>query len=169
MKDPKIRVTKTKKNTAESEHRIAFITIDLLVTVKSVWLASIAAMHTQSSSRAKTRLLHCRKRVDLFDDLVGACEQRQRYGEAKQLRGLEVDDKSHLVGSRVGRSDGFAPLRNTAGIDAELSIAVGGACSIADESPAAASISIPSELAVFRLPAGSGRTPPSLNFAPGSS
>jgi hypothetical protein len=32
----------------------------------------------------------------LFDNLVGGGEQRQRHGEAKCLRGLEVDDEQEF-------------------------------------------------------------------------
>src|SRR5258708_7927651 len=48
----------------------------------------------------------CSKRPRLFDDLVGACEQRERDGDAERLGGLEVDDEFDLRGlldRQVGR------------------------------------------------------------------
>jgi hypothetical protein len=37
MKDPKIKVAKTKKNAAVSEHRVALVTIALLAGLRHSW------------------------------------------------------------------------------------------------------------------------------------
>ena len=47
----------------------------------------------------------------LFDNLVGAGEQRLRHGDTERLRGLQVDDQLELVGCTTGKSAGFAPAR----------------------------------------------------------
>jgi hypothetical protein len=58
------------------------------------------------------------KIASLFDDLVGAAEQRRRHGEAERLRGLEVDgefDFGCLLNRKVAR---LLTFENTAGISA---------------------------------------------------
>src|SRR5260370_36626516 len=51
-------------------------------------------------------------RPTLFDQVVGANEQRQRHFNSKRLGGSDVDDtNSTLVGCSTGSSAGFVPLR----------------------------------------------------------
>jgi len=47
----------------------------------------------------------------LFNDLVGALQQRLRHGQAERLGGFQIDDQLERVGCSTGRSAGLAPLR----------------------------------------------------------
>src|SRR5215831_10508099 len=68
--------------------------------------------------RTSLRLAHS------LDHLVGECEQLVWNGEAKRLRGLEIDDKfelRRLQNRQIGR---FLPFENAADIDTDLAIHV---------------------------------------------
>src|SRR5690349_3929004 len=69
----------------------------------------------------------------LFDDLVGAGEDRWRHGEAKRLRGLEIDDQlelGRLLDWQIGRSGAF---ENPPDVSTDIVIGVGQARSITDQ------------------------------------
>ena len=53
--------------------------------------ADIRADVAQGLRRATFGLMHRSENAPSFDDLVGAGEEHRRNGEAKRLRGLEID------------------------------------------------------------------------------
>src|SRR5215208_4222778 len=71
-----------------------------------------------------------------FDDLVGAGEERGRYGEAERLRGLQVQDHLHLyrlLHGHIGRLFAFQYPGDVGPLQA---VRGGRAVSIADETAA---------------------------------
>ena len=68
-----------------------------------------------------------------FDHLIGAPEQRQRHGEAKSLRGLEVDDQLDLRGLLDWQIGWLFALENAAGVDAGLTERLRKTASIAQQ------------------------------------
>jgi hypothetical protein len=69
----------------------------------------------------KADILAPQRRMSLFDDLVGAAEQRIRDGEAQRFRGLEIDhelDFRRLLKRQISR---FLTLEYSPGVDASLS------------------------------------------------
>ena len=68
---------------------------------------------------ANCGLVHCnerRKKIGLFDHLVGAADQRQRNGKAEGLGSLQVDDQldfGSLLDRQIGR---LLTLENLGGV-----------------------------------------------------
>jgi hypothetical protein len=59
-------------------------------------------------------------RKDLFDHLVGGYKQSLRHGEAKRLRGLEVEDQFKCGRLQHRQLGGLSALKDAAGTDADL-------------------------------------------------
>jgi hypothetical protein len=55
-------------------------------------------------------------RRTLFDHLVGAAKQRERYGNIERLRGLQVNNKFDLADLLDRQVGGLLALENAAGI-----------------------------------------------------
>jgi len=69
----------------------------------------------------------------LFDDLVGAGEDRWRHCKAERLRGLEVDDQLEpgwLLDRKIGR---LGALEDLSGVNSSLAPGIGEAWSVADQ------------------------------------
>ena len=68
-----------------------------------------------------------------FDDLIGACDQRQRNGDTKRLGGFEIDrhfERRWLNDGKLGR---FLPFENPSDVNARLVPCVDPAGAIADQ------------------------------------
>ena len=69
--------------------------------------ASTAAPLARSMSALGQKRTHApQQTTSLFDDLIGAREQRRRHGQAKRLGGLNVDDQlkfGRLLDGQIGR------------------------------------------------------------------
>src|SRR5215475_1487760 len=104
----------------------------------SLWLALNQAQRTTAGPFRVLIQINCFWRAretngPLFDYLVGAILHRLRYGDAKRLRGLEVDHKldfHRLLHRQIG---GLLPLENPAGIDADLTDRLRKASAVAHE------------------------------------
>src|SRR5258705_13727559 len=87
------------------------------------------------SCRWRSRPQHqTRKSPILFDQFVGAVEQRQRHGEAERLGGLEIDHQVELdrqLHWKIARLCSFQNLVDVSGCTA---IGIGDAWPIADKS-----------------------------------
>jgi hypothetical protein len=77
----------------------------------------------------------CQKRTfsRLFDHLVGGDQQVGRYGQAERLRGLQVDDQFELGRPNHRQIGRLRAFENVTNVDAKLSVHVGNAVAIAQE------------------------------------
>jgi hypothetical protein len=57
---------------------------------------------TFTTQSASSRLMYRSKQGSSFDHLVGTCEQRLRHGDAKRLRGFQIDHQ-FVFGRRLHR------------------------------------------------------------------
>src|SRR5262249_15478786 len=85
----------------------------------------MSAMGQKRTSAAQQR--------SLFDQLVGAVEQRRRHLKPKCRRGLEVDDQLELCRLLDRQIRSLLPLENPASIGANLAITIQHAGSIANQ------------------------------------
>src|SRR6266446_5328470 len=79
-----------------------------------------------------TREISVWRRCGLFDDLVGAGEDRRRDGEAERLGGLEMDDQLEFGGllhRQIGR---LGAAQDLSRVTTGLAIYTGEARSVAD-------------------------------------
>src|SRR5438309_9840653 len=65
---------------------------------------------------AISRHMRCSKRVPLFDELVGAAEQRDWKGEAKRFCGFEFDNQLNFRGLLHWVVDWLLALENACGL-----------------------------------------------------
>ncbi len=79
--------------------------------------------------------MQVQQRIQLFDHLVGAGEQRPRNGQAERFDGLEIEYKSQFGGSPYREIARFCAFQNLPGVDADLVIQVENAGSVAHQSP----------------------------------
>src|SRR5262249_50579429 len=68
-----------------------------------------------------------------FDHLVGAGEQAIRHGEAERPRRLEVDDQHELARLHDRQLRGLGTLEDATGIDAQLTVLIRKARSVAHQ------------------------------------
>src|SRR6202011_952394 len=69
----------------------------------------------------------------LFDQLVGDCKQRWRHIEAKRLGGRQIDDELKLGRLHDRHLARLFALQNTAGVDAQLTILIWKAWTVAHQ------------------------------------
>jgi hypothetical protein len=75
----------------------------------------------------------------LFDDLVGAAEEREWNGQAQRLGGLEVDNQLYLCRLLHGQIAGFITFENSPRVAADQPMVFGFIASVTDQAyPSAA-------------------------------
>jgi hypothetical protein len=73
----------------------------------------------------------------LFDDLVGAGEDRWRHGQPERFGGLEIDDQLEVGRLVDGQIGGLGAVEDLSEVNASLMIGSGEAGPVADQAPAA--------------------------------
>jgi hypothetical protein len=67
----------------------------------------------------------------LFDQFVGAADQRQRHCDAERLGGLEIDDQLDFRSQLNRQVGGLLALKNFAGVNATLTECIVNICAVA--------------------------------------
>ena len=88
---------------------------------------------TSGLSRGMSALCHKRTLPTSFDDLVGNSHHARWNGEAKRLGGLEINDQLELRRLQHGQVGGLLALENPASVDADLTVRIREAGSVAHQ------------------------------------
>jgi len=101
-------------------------------THKSTMLINVRLAPT-SGAKAKLAAQRTQQKAPLFDHLIGATEERDWDGEAQRPRRLEVDDQLNFGGLLDGQVGRFLAFENSARVDANQTVSVRIAASIAHQ------------------------------------
>src|SRR5262245_42274200 len=88
------------------------------------------------SARGSTADVSSRLRVqklNLFDNLISAREERRRHFDAERLSGFEVQGHFKFCALLYGQFARFFAFENAASVDASQTVRVGNAATIADQ------------------------------------